>query len=84
MTIAQDQASGQRKFQQLTVRPSTIEVGDWVRDLGKYRQVKSVEALGDHVISSKRYSVCFTDDAEGEYPTLGIPESVSVTVWREV
>lgn len=83
VAVVQYQAPDQRKFHQLTLRPSKIEVGDWMRDLGRYRQVKSIEALEDPVTPSTVYSVCFADDADGDYPTLGVPEAVPVTVWRE-
>lgn len=84
MTFVPYQAPGESEFHQLTVRPSKIEVGDWMRDLGRYRQVRSIEVLEGVVMPSTLYSVCFTDDDADDCLTLSIPEAVPVTVWREL
>jgi len=84
VTFVPYQAPGKSEFYQLTIRPSKIEAGDWLRDLGRYRQVRSVEPLKGVAMPSTLYSVCFTDDGGGDCPTLSIPEAVPVTVWREL
>lgn len=65
-----------------TVLPDKIQVGDWLRDLGTLRQVAAVEAL-PAIGSSGRIFVAYFAPVPGiEDLPLGIPESVSVTLWR--
>jgi hypothetical protein len=62
------------------VVPSEIRPGDWMRDLGRLRQVESVEAARDPIVPGAL--VRFSDDADGQFSTLSVCEGVSVTVWR--
>ena len=63
------------------VEPGEIRVNDWLRDLGRLRQVESV---GDSPIVGS-ILVRFTDVGDGSYATLSIPTDIpSVTVWREL
>lgn len=83
MANTRHQAPNRTELRQLKVRPSRIEVGDWLRDLGRYRQVESVEVLTKFAASSTLHSVCFTDGETADGSTLSIPETVLVTVWRK-
>ncbi|MBR7824692.1 hypothetical protein KDK95_00100 [Actinospica sp. MGRD01-02] len=83
MAITKYQAPEHQGLQRLTVRPSEIRIGDWMRDLGRLRRVESVEPVEDKVIPSTLYTIRFTDDAHGAYPTLGVREAVPLTIWRE-
>lgn len=83
MAITKYLAPDQEELQRLTVRPSEIRVGDWMRDLGRLRQIKDIEPVEEKVIPSTLYTICFTDDADGTCPTLGVREAVPVTVWRK-
>jgi hypothetical protein len=72
------QAFDQRR--QIIVDATEIRPGDWVRDLGKLREVESVEAISSPCARS--VSVRFAGGADGHYATLRVPEHVPVTVWR--
>lgn len=89
MTKAQTQAP--TNAQRLTVRPSEIRLGDWMRDLGRLRQVTMVDPLGDGVgcaddetESSALYVIRFADDPDGDFATMGVWEAFPVTIWREL
>jgi hypothetical protein len=82
MAITKYQAPDHDELQRLTVPPSEIRAGDWMRDLGRLRRIESIEPVEDNVIPSTLYTICFTDDADGAYPTLGVREVVPVTIWR--
>jgi hypothetical protein len=84
MANTRHQAPNNGGLRQLKVRPSKIEAGDWLRDLGRYRQVESVDVLTEFAASSTLHSVCFTDGEAADGSTLSIPEAVLVTVWRKV
>lgn len=61
------------------VNPSEIKEGDWMRDLGRLRQVESAEASANRLGA---VLVRFADGEDGRYATLSVPEAVAVTVWR--
>jgi hypothetical protein len=62
------------------VEPGEIRAGDFMRDLGRLRQVESVEAHTAPIAAS--VLVRFADDLDGQFSTLSIPATVTVTVWR--
>jgi hypothetical protein len=62
------------------VDPREIRVGDWMRDVGRLRQVESVEASAAPI--SPGVLVRFSDGETGPYATLSVPDGVAVTVWR--
>ena len=75
----------------LTVKPSEIRAGDWMRDLGRLRQVKTIEALSNGIDredveaeSSALYVIRFTDEPNGDFGTMGLWEAFSATIWREL
>jgi hypothetical protein len=89
MTTTQIQAPANTK--RLTVKPSEIRVGDWIRDLGRFRQVGTVEALSKGIArtgveagSSELYVLRFTDEPDGDFGTMGVWEAFTATVWREL
>lgn len=89
MTKAQIQAP--TNAQRLTLKPSEIRSGDWMRDLGRLRQVNTIEPLGDGVSrtddetkSSALYVIRFADEPDGDFATMGVWEAFPVTVWREL
>lgn len=89
MTKAQIQAP--TNAQRLTLKPSEIRLGDWMRDLGRLRQVNTIEPLGDGVSrtddetkSSPLYVIRFADEPDGDFATMGVWEAFPVTVWREL
>ena len=53
-----------------------------MRDLGRLRQIQSIDPVEESVVPSTLYTIRFTDD-EGACPTLGVRETVPVTIWRE-
>ena len=65
-----------------TVRPDQIRPGDWLRDLGTLRKVESVETL-PAIGSTGRIFVAYFVSVPGvkDLP-LGIPNDVTVTIWR--
>jgi hypothetical protein len=68
--------------QAVLVDPSEIRVGDWMRDLGRLRQVEAVEESSDSPVAGTL--VRFSDAADGPYTTLSIPAGgITVTVWRD-
>ena len=86
MTTAQIQTP--TNTQRLTVKPSEIRAGDWMRDLGRLRQVDTIEPLADGITradgeatSSELYVIRFAD-ADGEFATMGVWEAFPATVWR--
>lgn len=78
MTLPAIQAHAGRR--PVILHPSEILPGDQMRDLGRLRQVESVEAAGDQIISGSR--IRFTETVDGQYGTLTVPGGVAVTVWR--
>lgn len=68
--------------QPVLVDPGEIRAGDWMRDLGRLRQVKSVERIPVPVALG--VLVRFGDNADGVWSTLSVPDGVTVTVWRRV
>lgn len=77
--------------QRLTVKPSEIRVGDWMRDLGRLRQVDTIEALSNGIKrtdidaeSSELYVLRFADEPDGDFGTMGVWETFPVTIWREM
>ena len=83
MAITKYKAPDLEELHRLTVPPSEIRAGDWMRDLGRLRRIASIEPVEDKVIPSTLYTIRFTDDADSAYPTLGVREAVPVTIWRE-
>ena len=83
MAITQHQIPDQDQPHRLTIRPSEIQVGDWMRDLGRLRQVKCIELVEENVNPSTMYTIYFADQLDEGYPTLGVREVFTVTVWRE-
>ena len=89
MTTAQIQAP--TNTQRLTVRPSEIRAGDWMRDLGRLRQVNTIEPVRDGISraddeakSSELYVIRFADAPDGDFATMGLWEAFPATVWREL
>jgi hypothetical protein len=70
--------------QQLNVAPAEIQPGDWLRDLGRLRQVKSVEALDDEISPETLHLIHFTDDQGSRSGSLGVRSVTRITVWREL
>ena len=75
--------------ERLTVKPSEIRSGDWLRDLGRLRQVGAVEPVGDGTSQAAHgaqpinlYVIRFTDEPDGDFSTMGLWEEFSVTIWR--
>ena len=83
MAITQHQTPDQDQLHRLTVPPSEIRVGDWMRDLGRLRQVKCIELVEENVPPSTMYTIYFADQLDEGYPTLGVREVIPVTIWRE-
>lgn len=67
---------------QVIVRPGEIRPGDWLRDLGTLRQVESVEALPPATSPGRIFVLRFVSAPGVEDLALGVPESVTVTIWR--
>lgn len=66
----------------IIVNPAEIRVGDWMRDLGKLRQVESVETTDNSALHGATYSIRFSGGVDGDYATLTICEGVTAIVWR--
>jgi hypothetical protein len=64
------------------VSPLGILAGDWMRDLGRLRQVEAIEAASDPLAAKRWFFVTFTDKQGSAHSTLSIPDAVTVTVWR--
>jgi hypothetical protein len=89
MTTAQIQAPA--NTQQLTVKPSEIRSGDWMRDLGRLRQVDTIEPVGDGISraddeakASELFVIRFADEPSGDFATMGVWEAFPATIWREL
>jgi hypothetical protein len=89
MTTAQIQAPPNTR--RLTVKPSEIRAGDWMRDLGRLRQVETIEPVGDGISradgearSSELYVIRFADEPDGDFATMGVWEAFPATIWREL
>ena len=67
---------------QFIVCPGEIRAGDWLRDLGSLRQVKSVEESPAAGGSGRFFVVCFVSAPGIEDRALSVPDSVTVTIWR--
>jgi hypothetical protein len=67
-------------LERVPVAPPEIVPGDWMKDLGRLRQVVSVQPVDDRIPAATL--VRFADGADGDFPTLTIPADVTVTVWR--
>jgi len=65
-----------------TLRPDEIQPGDWLRDLGTLRHVVSVEKLPAAGSTGPIFVVRFASMPGVENLTLGIPSTITVTVWR--
>lgn len=77
--------------QRLTVKPSEIRPGDWMRDLGRLRQVETIERVGDGTSRTEDetnakalYVIRFADEPHGAFATLGLWEAIAATIWREI
>ena len=89
MTTVQIQAP--TNMRQLTVKPSEIRSGDWMRDLGRLRQVDTIAPVGDGMSqaddkakSSELYVIRFADEPDGDFATMGVWEAFPATIWREL
>lgn len=82
MTTAQIQAP--TNTERLTVKPSEIRQGDWMRDLGRLRQVRAVMPVEAKVLPSTLYLIRFVDQPDGDLGTMGVREVTPVTIWREL
>lgn len=67
---------------QYIVRPDEIRPGDWLRDLGTLRQVQSAEKLHAATYSEQIFVLRFVSTPGIEDLDLGIPSTVTVTIWR--
>ena len=67
---------------QFIVRPDEIRSGDWLRDLGTLRQVRSVEKPSSATRSHRLFVLRFVSAPGVEDLTLGIPSTVTITIWR--
>ena len=67
-----------------TVCPDEIRPGDWLRDLGTLRQVVSMEELPAAGSSGRMFVVRFASISGVKDLALGIPGTVTVTIWRAV
>jgi hypothetical protein len=81
MRIAQIQAPS--NAQRLTVKPSEIRPGDWMRDLGRFRRVESIEPVEGEVASTTLFVIQFEDEPKADFGTLGVWEAIPATIWRE-
>lgn len=70
------------QFTRHTVRPDEIQPGDWLRDLGTLRQVLSLEELPAAGSPARIFVARFASLSGVEDLALGIPNAVTVTVWR--
>lgn len=71
-------------LRRLCLPPSKVRVGDWLRDLGRLRQVECVEAIDDPDVGTPTlYLLRSTADAGDAHPILGVRESIPLTLWRE-
>jgi hypothetical protein len=66
----------------ISVNPSEIRPGDWMRDLGTLRQVETVQTASDQRTQGALTAVRFVNGVDGRFGTLSVPEGVKVTVWR--
>ena len=89
MTTVQIQAPP--NMRQLTVNPSEIRSGDWMRDLGRLRQVDTIAPVADGIgraddkaRSSELYVIRFADEPDGDFATMGVWEAFPATIWREL
>ena len=69
--------------QQMIVFPSEIKPGDWLRDLGRLRQVKSVETMEDTLQPETLHLIHFVDEQTADYGSLGVRALTRVTIWRD-
>jgi hypothetical protein len=67
---------------QLIVGPDEIRSGDWLRDLGTLRQIESVEMPSAATDSDLLFVLRFISAPGVEDLALGIPNTVTVTIWR--
>lgn len=67
---------------QFIVRPGEVRPGDWLRDLGTLRQVESVEKPPATTRSHRLFVLHFASAPGVEDLDLGIPSTVTITVWR--
>jgi len=81
MTTAQIQEP--TNTQRLTLKPSEIRRGDWMRDLGRLRRVDTIEPVGDEITSETLYVIQFEDEPKADFGTMGVRAATPVTVWRE-
>jgi hypothetical protein len=81
MTAAQIPAPA--NTQRLTMKPSEIRPGDWLRDLGRLRQVGDIGPVDTEVVPSTLYLIRFVDQPDCDFGTMGVREETPVTVWRE-
>lgn len=64
-------------WQPIIVNPSEIRPGDFMRDLGRLREVESVETFSGPC--AQGVSVRFVGGTDGRYASLSVPELVQVT-----
>jgi hypothetical protein len=64
--------------------PSGIVVGDWLRDLGRFRCVRTTERVPGQIRAEDTIVVRFVPEAGIEDWPLGFPARTGVTVWRDV
>ena len=81
----------QTNTERLTVKPSEIRSGDWMRDLGRFRQVETIEPVGDGISqaddeakSSELFVIRFADEPNGDFATMGVWEAFPAAIWREL
>ena len=67
---------------QFIVCPGEIRPGDWLRDLGTLRQVESVEESSSAVDLERLFVLRFVSAPGVEDLALGIPSTVTITIWR--
>jgi hypothetical protein len=77
-TTQSETAFDRRRMQ---VRPSEIQPGDLVRDLGRLREVESVESLDCEITEATLHLIHFAD--RRDIKSLGVREAAQVTVWRK-
>ena len=73
----------EHRQQVLLENPGEIVVGDWLRDLGTFRQVAQLEWLSSQPASGPLVVVRFAPQAGVPDLALGITSRVKVTVWRD-
>lgn len=73
-----------RRHQILLGNPGEIVAGDWLRDLGTFRQVERSEMLPSRLGSGPLVVLCFVPRPGVPDLTLAITWAVKITVWRDL